>query len=65
MLVRHKINGVVAVVGDELGERLIASGEFVKPRRRSTKTEQDSQPNEEDVIAWLAAEEAFVNSQET
>lgn len=65
MLVRHKINGVVAVVGDELGERLIASGEFVKPRRRSTKSEQDSQPNDDDVIAWFAAEEAFLNSQGT
>lgn len=65
MLVRHKINGVVAVVGDELGERLIASGEFVKPRKRATKTEQDSQPAEDDVIGWLAAEEAFLNSQGT
>ncbi|WP_100469693.1 DUF7302 family protein [Mycobacteroides abscessus] len=64
MLVRHKINGVVAVVGDELGERLIASGEFVKPRKRATKTEPESQP-EDDVIAWLAAEEAFLNSQGT
>ncbi|SHS98096.1 Uncharacterised protein [Mycobacteroides abscessus subsp. abscessus] len=64
MLVRHKINGVVAVVGDELGERLIASGEFVKPRKRAAKTEQESQP-EDDVIAWLAAEEAFLNSQGT
>lgn len=64
MLVRHKINGVVAVVGDELGERLIASGEFVKTRKRAAKAEQDSQP-EDDVIAWLAAEEAFLNSQGT
>lgn len=63
MLVRHKINGVIAVVGDELGERLIASGEFVKPRKRSTKTEHDAQPNEDDIVAWLAAEEAFLDSQ--
>ncbi|WP_157931044.1 DUF7302 family protein [Mycobacteroides abscessus] len=62
MLVRHKVNGVVAVVGDELGERLIASGEFVKLRKRAAKAEQEAQP-EDDVIAWLAAEEAFLNPQ--
>lgn len=59
MLIRHRANGVLVEVDDEYGETLIASGHFAKTRKRNNKQE----PSEEDVNAWLAAEEAFLGSQ--
>lgn len=61
MLIRHRANGVLVEVDDEYGETLIASGHFAKTRKR-TKTEPQA-PTDEDLLAWLEAEEAFLNSQ--